>query len=279
MSNSSTAAVAAPVQAAPLAGAGDGSGTPENEGGQDNFSMSIVPDGSATAKQSTAKKPGAGQPAQAGEKTIFEGGDPGNAEGAVAEGEQPQGGKPSKSDQNAANKEQRNSQAGWQQITELLTKTNERLDKLEQGKQQAPEPKAGEGEPQGQGAQDNEAMSQLVATLAATNARLERMEFESNPENADLRTAELSKEWKNVNSDPKFKDFSMDERANYVRGKSGKSDAGAIHEQLSRAEGSMPRGSGGGAPQGGGNPNVTEEDVAVGAAFGFTRQDLESELS
>lgn len=241
--------------------------------------MSIIPDGSATAKQSKAKSAGAGEPAQQGPKTVFEGGDPN--EGAAGEGQQPQGQQPSKSEQNAENKSQRQNQAGWQQMTEALNKINERLDKFEQGQQQ-PEGQQQQGKQeqgQQQGAQDNEAMNKLAEALAATNARLERMDFENDPANADLRSAELAAEWKKINSDPKFKDFSLQERADHARGRAGKSQGDAMRDQLSRAEGSMPRGSGGGAPPFAGNPNVTEEDVAVGQAFGFTRKDLEEELS
>lgn len=276
MGTSSTAVQTAPLQAGPQ-GSGDGSGT-EGDGGQSSFSMDIIPDGSASAKQSKAKSPGAGQPPQAGPKTAFEGGDPNDGEGAAQDGSQKQ--QPSKSEQNAANKGQRNSQEGWQQLTELLTKTNERLDKLEQGQQSAPPAaKAKDGEQGQQGAPDNEAMSKLAETLAQTNARLERMEFESDPANADLRAPDVLADWKKVNSDPKFKDFSMEDRANHVRGLHGKSQANTMRDQLSRAEGSMPRGAGGGSAPKSGSPNVTEEDIAVGAAFGFTRQDLEQELS
>ena len=266
-----------PVQAAGLQPTGDGSGAEDN-GGQDNFSMSIIPEGSASAKQSQAKKPGAGQPAKAGEKTVFEGGEPGT-EGAVQDQGQQQPG--SKSDQNAENKSQRQSQAGWQQLTEAVTALTEKVGKMEQQSQQQPqggkEGKQEEGK--SQGAPDNEAIAKLTETLASTNARLERMDFENSPENADLRSKDLADSWKKVNTDPKFKDFSLADRADFVRGKTGKSQADTMRDQLSRSEGSMPRGSGGGAPPSGGNQNVTEEDVAVGAAFGFTRADLEDELS
>lgn len=239
--------------------------------------MPIVPTGSATAKQSKAKAPGAGQPAQAGDRTIFEGGQLESEEGAADEGEGDE--TPSESDQNKDNKSQRKGQAGWQQITETLGKINERLDKFEQGK--APAEEKGEEGEKGKAAakQENEAMNALASTLAATNARLERMEFEGAAENSDLRSPDVAPLWKKVNSDPKFKDFSMADRADYVRGKSGKSRSDTMKDQLSRAEGSMPRGSGGGKSAKGGNPNVTEEDVAVGQAFGISREELEAELS
>lgn len=264
------------VQAGGFKSSGDGS-TP-TDGGQGTFSMPIVPEGSATAKQSKAKSPGAGQPAQGGEKTVFEGGALENEdEGAAGGGDKT----PSKSDQNKDGKSQRNSQAGWQQITETLGKINERLDKFEQGK--APDPKAekeGEGEKGKEAKQENEAMQQLSETLAATNARLERMEFEGEADNADLRSPDLAEIWKKVNNDPKFKDFSLPDRADYVRGKAQKSSGNAMKDQLSRAESSMPRGAGGsGKSASGGNPNVTEEDVAVGKAFGISREELERELS
>lgn len=255
-------------------GSPSGDGKTANDAGQGEFSMPIVPKGSATAKQSGAKAPGAGTPAQAGEKTVFEGGSGDENEGAADDGD---GKTPASSDQNKENKSQRKGQEGWQAVVESMTKLNERLDKIESGKA----PAAAEGDKEGDKSKDkgeNEALTKVLDAINTTSTRLDRMDFEG--ENPDLKTAELLPEWKKVNSDPKFKDFSMQERADYVRGKAGKSAGSAMKDQLSRAEGSMPRGAGGsGKSASGGNANVTEEDVAVGRAFGFSREDLEKELS
>jgi|TARA_Y100000310_G_scaffold84459_3_gene81360 hypothetical protein len=261
------------AQAASAKAAGDSAGS--SDAGQSEFSSDIIPEGGATAKQRSAEAPGAGQPAIPGEKTVFEqGAQPPEEtkEGTAKEGAEA----PSKSEVNQQAKGERQEQAGWQQVQESLTSINDRLDGLESGKEEGKKETKTEGGKEQAPAEAGDLANVVAEALEPVAAELEKTQFQQ--AHPDVLLPENQEAWTAVNSDPKFDKFSLQERYDHIMNKENKANLSAMQDQLSKAEGSMPGGSGSGSAPKGGNPKVDADTIEVGKAFGFTQKELEEEL-